>query len=126
MVVGFGFFGLFFVVMMLLVVVPFAFWIFALVDVARAPDAAFGPPGDNGKTMWILGLALSALIPAGALVTTVLWWVQGRGPLRAGRPVPRPFWAPRPTVPVGYPVVPPYQQAPPQPPGTPHDRPPQQ
>ncbi|HVF04328.1 MAG TPA: hypothetical protein VNA20_05780 [Frankiaceae bacterium] len=121
MLLGFEFVGLFFLIF-LLSVVPLAFWIYSLVEVSRAPDAAFGPPWDNAKNMWLIGLAVSVVLPAGAIVTTVLWWTQGHGALRAGRPVPRPFWAPKPAYapPPGYP---PYQQAPPpQPPDPARDR----
>jgi hypothetical protein len=88
--------GLFFFVtmVMLLAFVPFVFWLIALLDVARAPEAAFGPPHDNGKNAWLLGVGVSLALGPLALVTTILWWVQGRPALRAGGLVPRPFWAP--------------------------------
>ena len=114
-----GAFGLFFVLVLLLAVVPFGFWIYALVDAARAPEPAFGPPWDNVKNAWLLGLAVSAVIPAGVLVTTVLWFVQARRALREGAPVPRPFWAPRS---VSYPP-PGYVPPPVAPPDAPRDRP---
>jgi hypothetical protein len=101
---------------MTVAVLPMAFTIFALIDVSRAPDAAFGPPWDNGKSAWLLGLALAFVVPCGTVVGPVLWFTQGRKPLREGRPVPRPFWS-RPSVPY------PYQG---QPPAPWHGQPPQQ
>lgn len=87
---------LFIVFVMLLVMLPFAFWLIALLDVSRAPEPAFGPPEDNCKNAWLIGLIVAVVLPAGTIVGAVLWWTQGRGPLRLGQPVPRPFWAPRP------------------------------
>lgn len=108
-------FGGFFLFTMLFVfaltIVPFAFAIYSLIEISRTPVEAFGPPWDNGKNAWTLGLALSFLLPVGAIVTSVLWWTQGHVALRAGRPVPRPFWSPSPTAP-HYPSQ--YQE-PPQP-----------
>jgi hypothetical protein len=49
---------------------PLAWWIYCLVEVSRAPEPAFGPPWDNGKQAWLMGLALSMLIPFASLVVT--------------------------------------------------------
>ena len=107
-------FFLFFGVIMLASVVALVFWVVSIIEVAKAPEPAFGPPWDNGKSPWILGLVISTLIPLGAIVTTYLWWTQGHNALRAGRLVPKPFWAPSRTAPYpyGYPPAPP--QYPPQ------------
>lgn len=89
-----GTFALFFVLMMALVLVPLAFWIWSLVEVSRAPVQAFGPPWDNGKNAWLIGLAVAVVVPAGTIVGPILWWTQGHNALRAGQLVPKPFWAP--------------------------------
>ena len=110
-----GAFGLFFAVVLLLAVVPMVFWLIALIEVARAPEPAFGPPWDNSKNAWLVGMAVASIIPAGMIVAPILWWSQGRTPLRTGASVPRPFWAGRPAYPPQpYPPQPTY--APPQPP----------
>jgi hypothetical protein len=114
-------FGGFFMVVLLMAALSFVaigFAIWSLIDVARAPDAAFGPPWDNGKNAWTLGLALAFVVPFGTIVGPIVWWTQGRPALRSGRPVPRPFWSPRPTAP--HPPYVPYadpHQPPEQPPG---------
>jgi hypothetical protein len=87
---------LFVTFMALLIVLPLYFWLKALLDVVGAPEPAFGPPGDNCKNAWLIGLIVAVALPAGVIVGAALWWTQGRGPLRHGQPVPRPFWAPRP------------------------------
>lgn len=114
MAVAFAFPLLFMAFIAVLVVVPLVFWVISLVEVSSAPEQAFGPPWDNGKTPWILGLVVGMLIPAGALVATILWWVQGHQALRAGRPVPKPFWSPS-RAPYPYPP----QHLPPPPPQPP-------
>ena len=105
----FGFMFFWVMLVSMLAFVPIVMLIVALVDVVRAPDAAFGPPWENTKNAWTLGLALGYVVPAGAIVGSVLWWVQVRPALRSGRQVPRPFWAPRPA----YPYQPPGPPAPP-------------
>jgi hypothetical protein len=110
-----GVFAVFFLFMMAVTLVPLGFAIYSLVDVSRTPDAAFGPPWDNGKSAWTLGMALAIVIPFGTIVGPVLWFTQGRNAVRAGRQVPRPFWSPRPAQPP-YPYpYPPQPPAPPQP-----------
>lgn len=101
--------------MFVVVLVPIGFTIWSLVDVSRAPDQAFGPPWDNSRNAWTLGLALAFVVPFGTIVGPVLWWTQGRNALRAGRPVPRPFWSPRPAAPYPYPYgAPPHPVEPPR------------
>jgi hypothetical protein len=113
-----GFFAFWFFLVFALILIPLGFTVWALIDVVRAPDAAFGPPWDNAKGMWILGMALGFVVPMGTVVAPILWWTQVRPALRAGQPVPRPFWAPRPSYPPQYPA--PYPpQAYPQPPQVP-------
>ena len=110
-----GAFTMLMLLMFAVALVPLAFWVYSLVEVSRAPEPAFGPPWDNCRNMWLLGLGVSVLIPVGALVTTILWWTQGHSALRHGAPVPRPFWAPRPSYP--YAPPPPPVPPPPVPPG---------
>ena len=88
----------------LLVLLSYAVGIAALISVARTADAAFGPWWDNTKQIWVIGLVVAFLIPAGALVTGVAWFVAGKGPLRrGGRLVGRPFWSgPAKPAPYGY------------------------
>jgi hypothetical protein len=116
-----GFFILWIAFIVSLVLVPLAFTIFSLVEVGKAPDEAFGPPWDNGKNAWILGLALAFVIPAGTIVGPILWWSLGHRALREGRPVPRPFWSPsRPQTQHPYP----YAQGQPPVPTPQHEQPP--
>lgn len=114
--VGLAFPLVFFSLMMLIVLVPTGFWIYSLVEAVRAPDAAFGPPWDNAKNAWIIGLAVAFVLPAGTIVASIVWWTQGHKALRGGARVPRPFWAPAPSYPP--------QPYPPQPPGPPEQLPP--
>ena len=111
---------LLFGVVMLGMVAALAFWVVSLVEVAKAPEPAFGPPWDNGKTPWILGLVIGTVVPFGAIVASILWWTQGHKALREGRLVPKPFWAPARTAPYpyGYPPAPP-QYPPYEPPAPP-------
>jgi hypothetical protein len=112
-----GFFVVWMMFVMVFALLPIAFTIYSLVDISRAPDAAFGPPWDNGKNAWTLGLAVAFVVPFGTIVGPVLWFTQGRKALREGRPVPRPFWSPRPSAPYPYqgqPPAPQYGQPPQQ------------
>jgi hypothetical protein len=111
-----GLFMFWFLAVFAILLVPLGFTIYALVDVGRAPDEAFGPPWDNGKSAWTLGLALAFVVPGGTIVAPILWWTQGRAALRRGQRVPRPFWSPgpRPPAPPGY-GPPPIGQPPQQP-----------
>jgi hypothetical protein len=93
MILG-GAFALFFLAMMALVLVPLGFHIYSLVEVSRTPEQAFGPPWDNGKNAWLIGLAVAFAIPAGTIVAPILWWTQGHKAVGERRLVPKPFWAP--------------------------------
>ena len=104
-------FALFGIVVIAVLVGP-VFTVVSLVEVSRTPEPAFGPPWDNGKNAWTLGLALAFVIPFGVFVGPILWWTQGHAALRQGQQVPRPFWSPRPSYPYPYP----YPQQPPPPP----------
>jgi hypothetical protein len=106
-----GLFVMWFAFVFAIVLVPIGFTIYALVEIVRAPDAAFGPPWDNSKNAWSLGMAVAFVIPAGVIVAPILWWTSGHAALRRRELVPRPFWAPRP--PMAYP--PPYHGQPPYP-----------
>jgi len=85
----------------LLVLLPLIVHIWALVDISGTRDDVFGPPWDNTKQDWMLGLAIAFLIPMGHLIAPILWWTQVRGPKLRGEPPGRPFWAsaPRPPPP---------------------------
>ena len=105
----------------------------ALISVSQTDDAAFGPWWDNVKTQWLLGIAVSFIVPFGSLVTGVYWFWKGRPPIRTTGVALRPFWAgpPKPMPqwpPAGYQQ--PYMPAPPQyaPPPAPqhHQHPPDQ
>jgi hypothetical protein len=107
-----GAFAGFFLLIMALTFVPLVFCIYALVEAVRAPEQAYGPPWDNSKNAWVLGLALSFVIPFGTIVGPILWWMNGHKALRARTVVPRPFWAPAPRY---YPPPPGAQMPPPGP-----------
>jgi hypothetical protein len=119
-----GLFFIWFLFVFAIVLIPLGLTIYALYDVIRSPDAAFGPPWDNCKTMWTLGIALGFVIPAGTIVAPILYWMQVRPALRAQQQVPRPFWSPRPSYPPQYPM--PYGGQYPQPPQGPPPMPPTQ
>ena len=119
MLLGGTFFLLWFFFVFALAIVPLGFTIYSLVEVSRAPDAAFGPPWDNAKGAWTLGLALAFVVPCGTIVGPILWWTQGRSALRQGQRVPRPFWSSSPSAPYPYPPPPP-----PYPPQVPESQPP--
>lgn len=97
-------FGLFLVVwltLMLAAIGGMVVGISALVSISRLPPEAFGPWWDNTKTPWLLGVAVSFVIPFGLLVTGVLWFRSGRRTLVRTGVVGRPFWMgpPRPPPP---------------------------
>src|SRR4051794_8880924 len=75
----------------------------ALIDVARTPMERFGPWWDNTRQAWILGLAVSFLVPAGSLIAGILWFTGGRRGPRPTRGAGRPFWTgpPKPPPPWG-------------------------
>jgi hypothetical protein len=119
-------FGLFFGFIMAIWLVAFGGLILtvaALISVARMPSEAFGPWWDNTKQLWVIGLAVSFVVPLGTLIAGIMWFTTGRAPLRAGYPVAgRPFWAgpPKPPpamAPPGWPgYAPPYNYPSPPPP----------
>ena len=85
-------FGIVFFLFTCLWIAALAYWIVALVEVARLPDAQFRATGSE-KVSWVLVVALTGII--GALI----WRFAKRGEVRAA-PVPR--W---PAVPPGwYPI----------------------
>lgn len=85
----------------------------AAVSVAKLPAEAFGPWWDNTKTPWLLGIAISYLVPFGTLITGVYWFRTGKRGLRETGVAARPFWVGPPKPP---PMYPPYQPYPPGPP----------
>ena len=99
-------------------IASFVLGIAALISVARQPLEAFGPWWDNTRSSWLIGIAVSFVLPFGTLVTGIAWFRSGAVPLRRRQgPAVRPFWA-GPAKP--YPPYPPY--APPAgypPPGSP-------
>ena len=81
--------------------------VIALISAARTPAPAFGPWWDNTKTTWLLGIAISYMIPFGLWVTSIYWFRTGRRGLTDTGLVGRPFWTgpPKPyppTPPPGY------------------------
>jgi hypothetical protein len=100
-------FGLFFGVIALLWLAGFGgliIGISALISVARTPTEAFGPWWDNTRQMWLIGIAVSFVIPVGSLITGIMWFSSGRGPLRAGYGYAgRPFWSGPPKPPPSLP-----------------------
>lgn len=64
----------------------------ALVSAAQTPTPAFGPWWDNTKTGWLLGIAVSYLIPFGLWFTAIYWFRTGKRGLERDGIVGRPFW----------------------------------
>jgi hypothetical protein len=88
-------FALFFVIwgtLMLATVGGLIVGISALVSVARLPAEAFGPWWDNTKSAWMLGIAVSFILPFGALVAGVVWFQSGKRQLLQTGTARRPFW----------------------------------
>jgi hypothetical protein len=121
-------FGLFFAIFGLIWLAGIAglvLGVAALISVSRTPTDVFGPWWDNTRQLWLVGIAVSFVIPIGTLITGIMWFSSGRAPLRAGQGYAgRPFWAGPPKPP---PLPPPpgwpgYAQAPygyPPPPSAP-------
>src|SRR5262249_23352937 len=84
--------------MMVVEVVGLIVGISALVSVGRLPVDAFGPWWDNTKTAWLIGIAVSFLVPLGALVAGLVWFRSGQATLHQTGTAGRPFWTgpPRP------------------------------
>jgi hypothetical protein len=91
--------------------------IVALIDVAQTPVERFGPWWDNTRQTWILGIALSFLLPVGPLVAGILWFSGGRRGLRTVGVAGRPFWAGAPKPPPPWGATPPGWAPPPAGPG---------
>jgi hypothetical protein len=91
----------------------------ALISAAQLPSEAFGPWWDNLKTPWLLGIAVSYLIPFGTLITGVYWFRTGKGGQRETGFVGRPFWSGPPKPQPPNPPYPPYPMAPPPAPPAP-------
>jgi hypothetical protein len=100
-------FGLFFGFFMAIWLVGFGALVLAiaaLISVAKTPTEFFGPWWDNTKQTWIIGIAVSFVIPFGTLIAGIMWFNSGRAPLRAGHGVAgRPFWAGPPKPPPAMP-----------------------
>ena len=97
----------------------FVLGLVALIDVARTPIERFGPWWDNTRQAWLIGLAVSFVVPFGAIVAGIIWFATGRSAMRATGVAGRPFWAgaPKPPPPPWPPPPPPYW-GPPGPPSS--------
>ncbi|HET7531372.1 MAG TPA: hypothetical protein VFJ98_10475 [Mycobacteriales bacterium] len=116
-------FGLFFLFWLGLFVVGFGGFIvgvIALIDVAQTPAERFGPWWDNMRQQWLIGIAVSFVLPLGPLIVGILWFNNGRRGLRTTGLAGRPFWAapPKPPPPWG-PTPPGWAPGPPPPPPPP-------
>jgi hypothetical protein len=89
----------------------------ALISIATTPVERFGPWWDNTRQVWLIGTAVSFVVPFGNLVAGFCWFTTGRRGLRDHGVAGRPFWAaaPRPAPPVA--PVPPATWPPPAGPG---------
>jgi hypothetical protein len=108
---GVAFLIIFFAILVGLVLLPLIIHIWAIIDISQTPDPMFGPPWDNTKQAWLIGLAVAFMIPGGHIVAPIIWWTQVRGPKQRGEALGRPFWAnaPRPPppglgMPANYPM----------------------
>jgi hypothetical protein len=91
-------------------IASFVLGIAALISVARHPSEAFGPWWDNTRSTWLIGIAVSFVLPFGTLVTGIAWFKNGAMPLRRRiGPAGRPFWSgpAKPYPPYGAPGYPP-------------------
>jgi hypothetical protein len=97
-VIGFGLFLAVWATLMLVAVGGLIVGVSALVSVARLPAEAFGPWWDNTKSAWLLGIAVSFVLPFGTLVAGALWFGSGKRTLLQTGTAGRPFWTgpPRP------------------------------
>jgi hypothetical protein len=101
-----GAFAVFFVFWLMLVLIglgSLAIGIAAIINVSSTPIEAFGPWWDNTRQTWILGIAVSFVVPFGPLIAGIIWFTSGRRSLRDHGIAGRPFWAgaPRPQPPTG-------------------------
>ena len=110
---AFALFFVFWIGAMLVTVGGLVFGVAALINVSSLPYEAFGPWWDNQRQAWIVGIAVSFLIPLGSLIVGIMWFTSGRRGLRDHGVAGRPFWsgAPRPQPPAWPPAA-----APPGPP----------
>jgi hypothetical protein len=111
-------FGVFLLVWLVLAMVGFGGFIVgvvALIDVAQTPVERFGPWWDNSRQTWIIGIAVSFVLPVGPLVAGILWLGGGRRGLRASGVAGRPFWAGPPKPPPAWGPTPPVWSGPPGP-----------
>ena len=90
--IAFGFFFLVWSALMLVTVGGVIMGISALVSVARLPPEVFGPWWDNTKSVWLLGIAVSFILPFGALVAGAVWFQSGKRTLHQTGTAGRPFW----------------------------------
>jgi hypothetical protein len=121
---GFGLFMLFWLGFFAVSVGGLIVGIVALIDVAQTPVDRFGPWWDNTRQTWIIGIAVSFVVPAGSLIAGILWFSGGRRGVRAAGVAGRPFWAGPPKPPPAWGPTPPGWPAPPGPPGPPGPPPP--
>ena len=90
---GFGAFMTLWFVFMLVGFGGFLLGIAALIDVARTPVERFGPWWDNTRQAWLVGIAVSFVVPFGAIVAGIIWFATGRSGMRTTGVAGRPFWA---------------------------------
>jgi hypothetical protein len=116
-----GGFAAFFVIWFVLVLVGFGglvLGVAALINVATTPIERFGPWWDNTRQVWLIGIAVSFVLPLGPVIAGFVWFTTGRRGLRDSGVAGRPFWAgapkpPPPPPPPGWGAPPPAWNAPP-------------
>ena len=79
---GFGLFMLFWLGFFAVSLGGLIVGIVALIDVAQTPVDRFGPWWDNTRQTWIIGIAVSFVVPAGPLIAGILWFSGGRRGVR--------------------------------------------
>jgi len=99
-----GFTAVFIAIWLALIVIGFgglAVGVAALIDVARTPTERFGPWWDNTRQAWLIGIAVSFVVPFGPIISGIVWFTGGRSGLRTTGVAGRPFWggAPKPPPP---------------------------
>ena len=62
----------------------FAFWVWAIIDAARTPDAAWNQVGQN-KMIWILALVLIGLFTGAGPVVALVYFLWPRPGLKQAR-----------------------------------------
>src|SRR3954451_3245970 len=98
---GLGLFFVFWAGLMLVGFGGFVLAVAALINVATTPIERFGPWWDNTRQAWLIGIAVSFVVPVGTIVAGITWFTTGRRGLRDHGVAGRPFWAgaPRPAPP---------------------------